>query len=67
MGQLYLHNLQLAVEIKFRMQGNWHSVHSDSGGLMPGVPESSFVLPAGTLPLCQGGTEGEQQNYECVT
>lgn len=65
--QLYQHNLQLALEIKFRMQGNWHSVYSDSGGLMPGVPESSFVLPAETHPLCQGATEGKQQNYECVT
>lgn len=65
--QLYLLNLQLALEIKFRMQGNWHSVYSDSGGLTPGVPESSFVLPTETFPLCQGATEGRQQNYKCVT
>ncbi len=65
--QLYQHNLQLAPEIKFRMQGNWHSVYSDSGGLTPSVPESPFVLPAETRPLCQGATGGEQQNYESVT
>lgn len=62
--QLYQHNLQLALEIKFRMQGNWRAVYRDSGRLASLGPPLYFQQ--NTLPRCQRAAEEEQLHVSRV-